>query len=172
MTGGNSMTQYFDVDKEMSWCMCTTADKKKRVHKVIDRESREHKGRAVNQLSATGEFIRTHISLAAAAYFVKRSTSSVRDAIIGTSGRRFCAGYAWEYADSPKNDYNYLTEKRKKKWKTARRIIKMDLYGNVLAEFDTLGEAAKDVKSWNCSITKTALGIQKTHKGYKYAYAS
>ena len=59
--------------------------------------------------------------------------------------------------------------KRKRPYK--RRVVKMDVNGNDIAEYDSINAAAVDIDGSPDLIVKCCKGTRKTGYGYKWRYA-
>lgn len=54
----------------------------------------------------------------------------------------------------------------------SKRVVKLDLKGNLVANFSSLGEAAKDAETTSSAISAVCLGKRNQLKGFIYKYES
>lgn len=156
--------QYFDVDKEMAWYKDGKNDS--RLNKI---QHKPHKGRKVNQYDKRGEFITCHWSVLTAAEIIGVTPCSIRQSIRGKKGCKVSGGYYWEYVDQPRDiqalvNTPIIPRRR-------RAVIKLDISGNQVKVFDSVKDAASDIRVDKGVITKCCQGIQLETKGFKYKYA-
>ena len=55
--------------------------------------------------------------------------------------------------------------------KTAKKVIQMDLKGNVIKIWNSMGEAAREGNFNRCNIRQCCIGNCKQHHGYKWQFA-
>lgn len=120
--------------------------------------------RKVRMYSLEGEYLRTFDCLSDAARF-----SGVTDGSISRvcRGERFSAGgYIWAYD----GDANRKMSRRITAPTNKRPVLQFTINGELVAEYQSIGDAAKATGFNAPNITHAAKGDLKTYKGYKWKY--
>lgn len=121
----------------------------------------------VSQYDLNGDYITSYESVISAAYSIGGDAELAARISGCCKGRYKSAGkYLWRYKDdSPPEPHNNLRGYR-------RKIDQFDLYGNYIASYKNISQAAKETGGTRTAINACVRGKLKTSGGYIWRYAS
>lgn len=119
----------------------------------------------VEKYSLDGEYLETYASVREAAEKNNADISSLSKTCRGIR-KKTCQGFQWKFENDPKEIKPY-----KRSTHNCKRVLQLDLNGNVLSEYKSLLEAGSQfaVNADKC-IGDCCRGDQKTAYGYKWQY--
>lgn len=122
--------------------------------------------RPIVQFTLEGEYVDEYLSCACAANlngFDRKSIERVAKNQRGSSN-----GFQWRYKADWNGDsiekYVRGSEKRK-------RVLQLDLYGNIVGVYESIIEASKKTGLGRCNISNALIGRVRTCGGYQWLYA-
>jgi len=140
--------------------------KRQYIKKVNPRENVKQR---VAQYSANNELIEIFPSIVEAAFKTNCGVSGIGGCLNGTTVTHH--GFIWRYVDreTPPFKGKRINRPRKKNYWTIP-IIQLDLIGNVVEEFQSIGEASEKTGIKAKYISLNLGGRTKTGKGYLWKY--
>lgn len=129
--------------------------------------------KTVLQYKVDGLFIKKHFSISGAAKYNGFRLSAVQKVLYGERNSHAGMVFIFEH-DYHQRRNNIMKEhanRFKYEPKNGRKILKLDLEGNIIAEFKTQREAAKSVSLSPSSIRDSLCGKLKTAGGFKWKYS-
>lgn len=119
----------------------------------------------ISQLDLNGNFIKNWYSSTEVKKQLNYSQANISSCCIGT--RKQANGYQWCYR---KNLKNYLGKTVKTNHTTAKKVNQYDLKGNFIKTWNSITEAANELKICGSKITCVCKGSRKTTGGFKWSY--
>lgn len=135
----------------------TTQERKERGYIDGNKQAKQ----AVEQLHIkTNQVLQEFSSLTEAAKMVHGDSSNISKVCRGK--KQTYLGYKWRYKGSPIKPKDF----------SSKKINQIDLKtGKIIKTYNSISEAAKDIKGDASSLSKVCRGVQKTSKGYGWSYA-
>lgn len=120
-------------------------------------------GKAVVQLTLDGEFIAEYISANEASNITGARATGIRR--VCQHGSQSAGGYLWVYKEEydPKKQYVYCNHSK-------RRVVQLTMSGDIIAEYESMMEAANTVNTPEPNINRCCRGKMKSAGGFKWMY--
>ena len=130
--------------------------------------------KAIVQLSLTGEYIQTWLSVVEAAKSVKISHCNISKCCKGINKK--AAGFRWIYLDDYKIHNNniliFLKDLFKPTARPSKKVVQLDMNYNLIEIWDNASTIENKLKIKYCNITGCCNGKSKSSNGFRWMYES
>lgn len=161
-------------------CCSNTISSYLRNNQITIREIRSrgnlYKAIPIIQYSLTGEFIKKHSSVSAAAEYIGIDYKTGQSSNISAACKRKITtayNFIWKYENDPISVEELVKNANSKRHHGNRKVNQYDLNGNFIKTFNTISEAADSVGLKSITgITNACTGRSQSSKGYIWRYAN